>query len=65
MGTSPKGKGEGMTVYEEAQYCLNDYALWSPQATKELIKRMAERIKELEPKARIYDSWQANSKEEA
>jgi len=54
-----------MTVYEEAQYCLNDYALWSPQATKELIKRMAERIKELEPKARIYDSWQANSKEEA
>lgn len=52
-----------MNVYEEAQYCLNDYALWSPQATRELIKRMADRIKELEPKARAWEAWQANSKE--
>ena len=37
-----------MTIYEEAQYCLKDYALWSPEAHNELIARMAERIKELE-----------------
>ena len=54
-----------LSLYEEAQYCLKDYSLWSPEAHKELIKRMAERIKELEPKARIYDSLQANTKEVA
>jgi 23S rRNA A2030 N6-methylase RlmJ len=48
-----------MTIYEEAQYCLNDYALWSPQATKELIKRMAERIKELEESDRIKEILEA------
>jgi len=57
--------GEGMTIYEEAQYCLKDYALWSPEAHKELIKRMADRIMELEPKASKWEAWQANSKEVA
>lgn len=54
-----------MTIYEEAQYCLKDYALWSPEAHKELIKRMADRIMELEPKASKWEAWQANSKEVA
>lgn len=54
-----------MTIYEEAQQCLNDYSLWSPDAHKELIKRMADRIRELEPKARAWEAWQANSKEVA
>jgi alpha-L-fucosidase len=66
MGShSQKGMAGMISLYEEAQYCLKDYSLWSPEAHKELIKRMAERIKELEPKARIFDSWQANSKEVA
>lgn len=37
-----------LSLYEEAQYCLKDYSLWSPEAHKELIKRMADRIRELE-----------------
>ena len=52
-------------LYDEAQACINDHANWSPQHYRLLIKQLAERIKELEPKARIYDSWQANSKEVA
>ena len=54
-----------MTIYEEAQYCLKDYSLWSPEAHKELIKRMAERIKELEAVCRTWTNWQANTKEVA
>ena len=51
-----------ISLYEEAQYCLKDYSLWSPEAHKELIKRMADRIRELEPKS---SAWQANPKEVA
>ena len=54
-----------MSLYDEAMDRIKDYSHWSPQANADLIKRMAERIKELEPKARIYYSWQANTKEVA
>lgn len=65
MGSHSQKGMAGMNLIEEAQYCINGYSLWSPQAHKELIKRMAERILELEPKARAWEAWQANSKEVA
>lgn len=33
---------------KEASDCMNDYAMWSPQAYRELIRRLAERNMELE-----------------
>lgn len=50
---------------KEASDCMNDYAMWSPQAYRELIRRLAERNRTLEAKARAWDNWQANTKEVA
>lgn len=47
-------------LIDEAEQCLKDYALWSPEAHKDLIRRMLERMKYTEPRARTWDSWQAN-----
>ena len=54
-----------MSLYEDAIECINDHANWSPQHYRLLIKQLAERIKELEDKARKWDNWQANTKEVA
>lgn len=51
-----------MSLIDEATARLTDYSHWSPEANADLIRRMRDRLKELEPKARAWDSWQANSK---
>ena len=54
-----------MTLYDEAQACITDHANWSPQAYRDLIRRLAERNKELEAVCRTWTNWQANTKEVA
>lgn len=35
-------------LYDESQACITDHANWSPQAYRDLIRRLAERNRELE-----------------